>query len=52
MPLSGPFDGAEAVNVSVSLTAESLAALEATMDESRFSYSIVGGEFANKQDSV
>ena len=41
------FDGAEAVNVSVSLTAESLAALEATMDESRFSYSIVGGEFAN-----
>ena len=41
------FDGAEAVNVSVSLTAESLAALEATMDESRFSYSIVGGDFAN-----
>ena len=41
------FDGAEAVNVSVSLTAEALAALEATMDESRFSYSIVGGEFAN-----
>ena len=41
------FDGAEAVNVSVSLTAESLAALEASMDESRFSYSIVGGDFAN-----
>ena len=41
------FDGADAVNVSVSLTAESLAALEASMDESRFSYSIVGGEFAN-----
>ena len=35
------------VNVSVTLTAEALAALEATMDESRFSYSIVGGEFAN-----
>ena len=41
------FDGADAVNVSVSLTAESLAALEASMDESRFSYSIVGGDFAN-----
>ena len=41
------FDGAEAVNVSVSLTAESLAALEASMDESRFSYTIVGGDFAN-----
>ena len=41
------FDGAEAVNVSVTLTAEALAALEATMDESRFSYSIAGGEFAN-----
>ena len=36
-----------AVNVSVTLTAEALAALEATMDESRFSYSIEGGEFAN-----
>ena len=35
------------VNVSVTLTAEALAALEATMDESRFSYSIVGGDFAN-----
>jgi len=35
------------VNVSVTLTAEALTALEATMDESRFSYSIVGGEFAN-----
>ena len=35
------------VNVSVTLTAEALAALEATMDESRFSYSIEGGEFAN-----
>ena len=33
------------VNVSVTLTAEALAALEATMDESRFSYSIEGGEF-------
>jgi UMF1 family MFS transporter len=36
-----------AVNVSVNLTAENIAALEATMDESRFSYSIEGGEFAN-----
>ena len=36
-----------AVSVPVNLTAESLAALEATMDESRFSYSIEGGEFAN-----
>ena len=36
-----------AVNVSVTLTADALAALEATMDESRFSYSIEGGEFAN-----
>ena len=36
-----------AVNVSVDITAESLAALEATMDESRFSYSIEGGAFAN-----
>jgi len=36
-----------AVNVSVNLTAETLAALEATMDESRFSYSIEGGEFGN-----
>jgi len=36
-----------AVNVPVNLTAEALAALEATMDESRFSYSIEGGEFAN-----
>ena len=36
-----------AVSVSVNLTTESLAALEATMDESRFSYSIEGGEFAN-----
>ena len=35
------------VIVSVTLTAEALAALEATMDESRFSYSIEGGEFAN-----
>ena len=35
------------VNVSVTLTAEALAALEATMDESRFSYSIEGGEFAD-----
>ena len=35
------------VNVSVTLTAEALAALETTMDESRFSYSIEGGEFAN-----
>lgn len=36
-----------AVNVSVNLTTDTLAALEATMDESRFSYSIVGGDFAN-----
>ena len=36
-----------AVNVSVTLTAENIAALEATMDDSRFSYSIEGGEFAN-----
>jgi len=36
-----------AVPVSVNLTTESLAALEATMDESRFSYSIEGGNFAN-----
>ena len=35
------------VNVSVTLPAEALAALEATMDESRFSYSIEGGEFAD-----
>ena len=35
------------VNVSVTLTTEALAALEATMDESRFSYSIEGGEFAD-----
>lgn len=35
------------VNVSVTLTAEALAALEATMDESRFSYSIEGGEFGD-----
>ncbi|MDP6199422.1 MAG: MFS transporter, partial [Candidatus Poseidonia sp.] len=37
----------KSVNVSVDLNASSLAALEATMDESRFSYSIAGGEFAN-----
>ena len=37
-----------AVNVSVTLTAEALAALEATMDESRFSYSIEGGEFGDQ----
>ena len=36
-----------AVNVSVNLTADALAALEATMEDSRFSYSIEGGEFAN-----
>ncbi len=36
-----------AVNVSVDLTADALAALEATMEDSRFSYSIEGGEFAN-----
>ena len=36
-----------AVSVSVNLTTESLAALEATMDKSRFSYSIEGGDFAN-----
>ncbi len=33
--------------IAVSLNATSLAALEGTMDESRFSYSISGGEFAN-----
>ncbi|MAF93526.1 hypothetical protein CMO85_02550 [Candidatus Woesearchaeota archaeon] len=37
----------EAVAVPVELTAEGLAELEATMDDSRFSYSIEGGEFAN-----
>ena len=38
------FDGdGKSVNVSVDLNASSLAALEATMDESRFSYSVVGG---------
>jgi UMF1 family MFS transporter len=37
----------KAVKVPVNLTADALAALEATMDESRFSYSIEGGEFAN-----
>ena len=41
------FDSDGPVNVSVTLTAEALAALEATMDESRFSYSIEGGEFAD-----
>ena len=41
------FDSDGAVVVSVNLTTESLAALEATMEESRFSYSIEGGEFAN-----
>ena len=41
------FDSDGPVNVSVNLTAEALAALEATMDESRFSYSIEGGEFAD-----
>ena len=37
----------EAVAVPVELTADGLAELEATMDDSRFSYSIEGGEFAN-----
>ena len=37
----------EAVAVPVELTADRLAELEATMDDSRFSYSIEGGEFAN-----
>ena len=35
------------VIVSVTLTADALSELEGTMDESRFSYSIEGGEFAN-----
>ena len=37
----------EAVAVPVELTVDGLAELEATMDDSRFSYSIEGGEFAN-----
>ena len=37
----------DAVPTNVSLTKAGLEALEGTMDESRFSYSIEGGEFAN-----
>ena len=40
-------DDGVAVPTNVSLTEQDLAALEGTMDESRFSYSIEGGEFAN-----
>mgnify|MGYP006131731041 CR=1 FL=1 len=40
------FDGDdEAVPIEVVLTAENLEALKSTMDESRFSYSVEGGEF-------
>ena len=40
-------DDGVAVPTNVSLTEQDLVALEGTMDESRFSYSIEGGEFAN-----
>jgi MFS-type transporter involved in bile tolerance (Atg22 family) len=40
-------DNGTATPIAVSLNATSLAALEATMVDSRFSYSISGGEFAN-----
>ncbi len=40
-------DDGNSIPVVVNLSATSLAALEATMDESRFSYSIEGGELAN-----
>ena len=41
-------DDGESIPVVVDLNAESLDNLEATMDESRFSYSVSGGELANK----
>ena len=41
-------DDGNSIPVVVNLSATSLASLEATMDESRFSYSIEGGELANK----
>ena len=40
-------DDGKSVPIVVDLNVTSLAALEATMDESRFSYSIEGGELAN-----
>ena len=40
-------EDSDAVPTNVSLTKAGLEALEGTMDESRFSYSIEGGEFAN-----
>lgn len=40
-------DDGHSIPVVVNLSATSLASLEATMDESRFSYSIEGGELAN-----
>jgi UMF1 family MFS transporter len=40
-------DDGKSIPVVVDLNATSLAALEATMDESRFSYSVDGGELAN-----
>ena len=40
-------DEGKSIPVVVNLSATSLASLEATMDESRFSYSIEGGELAN-----
>ena len=41
-------EDSKSIPVVVQLNATSLAALESTMDESRFSYSISGGEFANQ----
>ena len=40
-------DDGKSIPVVVNLSAASLASLEATMDESRFSYSVEGGELAN-----
>jgi len=40
-------DNGKSIPVVVNLSATSLASLEATMDESRFSYSIEGGELGN-----
>ena len=40
-------DEGKSIPVVVNLSAASLASLEATMDESRFSYSVEGGELAN-----
>jgi UMF1 family MFS transporter len=40
-------DDGEAVPKNVTLTEENIAALEATMDDSRFSFSIEGGDFSN-----